>query len=364
MLKDWVPSASSTFVRNPNYWGKNPVGPGKGDQLPYADGVKRLVIPDSSTFIAGVRTGRLDMVSGLEYDDFNQLSTTAPKMQSLEYLGDGFANAYAVQFNLADKTKPWADVRVRQALMMATDYDSIINGYFKGKAEKDTVLVNKNFVGKGYQPLSTMAQSVQDLYKYNPDKAKQLLKDAGFPNGFKADVLVPSVPQARVDEATILKDMWSKVGVDLSIKPTDSTSLTTIVTRTFAWTDMFYGTFSGGTVGDFGLSLYTYFGYYRGDTRPQFASRTDPAGTPDPVIEKAFATTQENIYVNWPGAYKAVEEIRPYLIGQAFKVPFPQPINYSMWWPWMKNTFGQGPGAPFFLKYYWVDQNLKQSMGF
>jgi peptide/nickel transport system substrate-binding protein len=363
ILEDWVPGSSVSLRRNPNYWGVNPAGPGKGDKLPYADKLKRLIIPDTSTFFAAVRTGKMDMSGAIVYDEYTELKRTAPQLEFVEYLGDGFANAHAVNFNLADKNKPWADKRVRQALMMAIDYDSIISGYFKGKAEKDTVLVNKNFTGKGYQPLSTMAQSVQDLYKYNPDKAKQLLKDAGFPNGFKAEILVPSVPDAIVDQGSIIKDMWSKVGVDVTIKPTDGAALTTIVTRTFAWPDMFYGTFSGGTVASFGFSLYTYFGYYRGDIRPQFASRTDPGGTPDPIIEKAFDTTQKNIYVNWPAAYKAVEEIRPYLIENAFRVPFPQPLNYQMWWPWMKNTYGAGPVA-YYLKYYWVDQDLKRSLGY
>jgi peptide/nickel transport system substrate-binding protein len=342
----------------------NPVGPGKGDQLPYADKVKRLVIPDTSTFYAAIRTGKLDMTAlgGVNVDDFEELRRSAPDLEYLEYLGDGFGNAHAVNFNLADKNKPWADKRVRQALMMAIDYDSIINGYFKGKAEKDTVLVNRNFEGKGYKPLSTMAQSVQDLYKYNPDKAKQLLTEAGYPNGFKAELLVPSVPDSIVDQASIIKDMWGNVGVDLNIKPTENASLVTIVTRSFTWPDMFYGSNSGGQVGSFGFSLYTYFGYYRGDNRPQFASRTDPNGTPDPVIEKAFATTQENIYTNWPAAYKAVEDIRPYLIENAFRVPFPQPLSYSMWQPWLKNTYGAGP-AGYYLKYYWVDQDLKASLG-
>lgn len=362
ILEDWVPASSVSFRRNDNYWGVNPAGPGKGDRLPYADRVKRLIIPDASTFYAAVRTGKMDMSGPVTYDDFEELRRTAPELEFLEYLGDGFANAHAVNFRLDDTAKPWADKRVRQALMMATDYDAIINGYFQGKAEKDTVLVNKNFAGKGYKPVSSMAQSVQDLYKYNPDKAKQLLTDAGYPNGFKAELLVPSVPDSIVDQASILKEMWGKVGVTLDIKPTENAALTTRVTRTFDWPDMFFGTFSGGTVASFGFSLYTYFGYYRGDNRPQFASRTDSGGKPDPTIEAAFAKTQENIYVNWPEAYKAVEDIRPYLIENAFRVPFPQPFNYQMWWPWMKNTYGAGPTA-YYLKYYSVDQDLKASMG-
>jgi peptide/nickel transport system substrate-binding protein len=367
ILEDWVTSTSIAYRRNPNYWGINPVGPGKGDQLPYADKVKWLIIPDNSTAQAAVRTGKLDFYGPTDYNGFEEMMRTAPDMKYLEYLGDGFANAHAVNFNLSDPTKPWARTpdgkKVRQALMMAMDYNSIINDYFKGKAEKDTVLVNRNFEGVGYQPLSTMSDSVQELYIYNPEKSRQLLAEAGYPNGFKAELLVPSVPTEIVDQASIIKDMWSKVGVDVNIVPTEGGALTAMVTRSFAWNDMFFGTFSGGTVGSFGFSLYTYFGYYRGDNRLQFASRTDPQGTPDPIIEAAFTKTQDNIYVNWPEAYKAVEEIRPYLIENAFRVPFPQPYSYNMWWPWVKNTFGQGAYGPF-LKYYWVDQALKRSMGY
>ena len=157
--------------------------------------------------------------------------------------------------------------------------------------------------------------------------------------------------------------MWAEIGVDLDIVPIEGSMLIPMVTRSFEWDNMFYGTFAGGTVGSFGFSLYTYLGYYRGDNRPQFASRTDPDGTPDPVIEAAFTTMMENIYVNWPAAYEAVAGIKPYLIENAFKIPFPQPFSYGFWWPWMKNTFGQGPTA-YFLKYYWVDQELKQEMGY
>jgi len=367
ILDDWVKGTSITFRRNPNYWGINPVGPGKGDQLPYIDKVVRLIIPDTSTALAALRTGQLDFYGPTTSDTFEELRGSAPDLEYLEYLGDGFGNAHAVNFNLADPTKPWARTpegkKVRQALMLAIDYDSIIDDYFNGKAEKDTVLVNRNFEGVGYKPLSTMSNSVQELYSYNPEKARQLLTEAGFPDGFRAEVLVPTVPTDMADQASIIKDMWSKVNVTLDINPTEGAALTAMVTRSFEWNDMFYGTFSGGTVGSFGFSLYTYFGYYRGDNRPQFASRTDPNGEPDPIIEAAFTKTQDNIYVNWPAAYKAVEEIRPYLIENAFKVPFPQPYTYNLWWPWVKNTYGQGAVA-YFLKYYWIDQALKTEMGY
>jgi peptide/nickel transport system substrate-binding protein len=367
IMEDWVPATSISYRRNPNYWGINPVGPGKGDQLPYADSVKRLIIPDASTALASLRTGKIDMYGPATYDVYEELRGSAPDLDYLEYLGSGFGEAHAFNLRLDDPTKPWAlnenGKKVRQALMMAIDYDTIVNDYFTGKADKDTVLVNRNFEGVGYVPLSSMSESVQQLYSYNPEKAKQLLAEAGFPDGFKTDVIVPGAPVERSEEVAIIKNMWAEIGVDLEIVPIEASMIAPLVTRSFEWDDMFYGTFQGGTVGSFGFSLYTYLGYYRGDNRPQFASRTDPEGTPDPFIEENFATMMENIYVNWPAAYKEVENLRPYLIENAFKIPFPQPFSYTFWWPWMKNTHGQGQ-AGFFMKYYWVDQDLKQEMGY
>ena len=64
VLTDFVSNSSATFVRNPNYWEKNPVGPGKGDQLPYVDGVKLLIIPDVATLLSAFRTGKVDFMDG------------------------------------------------------------------------------------------------------------------------------------------------------------------------------------------------------------------------------------------------------------------------------------------------------------
>jgi peptide/nickel transport system substrate-binding protein len=142
ILEDWVTATSVSFRRNPNYWGVNPVGPGKGDQLPYADKLKRLIIPDTSTGLAALRTGRLDLWGAATYDIAEELWRSAPDLEYREYLGTGFAEAHAFNFRLDDPTKPWAlnenGKKVRQALMLAIDYDTIVNDYFNGKATMDT----------------------------------------------------------------------------------------------------------------------------------------------------------------------------------------------------------------------------------
>ena len=58
-----------TLVKNDKYWATDPVGPGKGNRLPYIDGMKYLIIPDTSTRRAALRTGKIDQMPSVTVDD-------------------------------------------------------------------------------------------------------------------------------------------------------------------------------------------------------------------------------------------------------------------------------------------------------
>ena len=72
MLTDWIPGSEAVYVRNPNYWMKDPIGPGKGNQLPYLDGVSIVILPDASTQQAALRTAKIDQISGYNIEDDSQ----------------------------------------------------------------------------------------------------------------------------------------------------------------------------------------------------------------------------------------------------------------------------------------------------
>ena len=177
ILLDFVPGSSLTFKKNPNYWGTDPVGPGKGNPLPYVDTYKQLVIPDLSTRLAGLRTAKIDFMSDIVLDDADSLIKANPDMKYVTYLSN---NPWVIGMRRDKSDNPLSSVKVRQALMLATDFNAFKNDLFKGQGDIDVYPVNKQ-VASLYQPLSEMPQAVQDLFKYNPDKAKQLLEGRRLP---------------------------------------------------------------------------------------------------------------------------------------------------------------------------------------
>jgi len=70
-----------------------------------------------------------------------------------------------------------------------------------------------------YTPLEELPESTRELYEYHPDKAKELLAEAGYPDGFQTEVLCTA---SWVDLFSIYKDYWAKIGVDLTIKVAES----------------------------------------------------------------------------------------------------------------------------------------------
>lgn len=363
MLTDYVPGSQLVYTKNPDYWEKDPVGPGKGNQLPYIDTARELLIPDLSTTLAALRTGKLDLLSAVLSEDGRNLIRTNPQLQHVTYLAAG-SDYFAMRQDKKDK--PYNNIKVRQALTLATDFEAIKRDFYKGEAEIDVFPVNVNFKRVGaYTPLSEMPQSIRDLYAYNPDKAKQLLAEAGYPNGFKATVIVSSGGSSSggsaVDEVAIFKDMWRKVGIDVVLDVKEVTLFNTIVS-TRNYDDMLYRPMTGG------FPTMFYFSPIRGTSVNNPSYINEPPGA-DPVIESTFQAMEKVNMINMPEFFRLFKELRPHLLESAYQIVRPLPYTYNFWWPWLKNYYGAATSASGvanvqFIRYHWIDKDLKKSMGY
>jgi peptide/nickel transport system substrate-binding protein len=346
MISDFVPGSSVTLLKNPKYWMTDPVGPGKGNQLPYADSVKMLIVPDLSTRYAAVRTGKADYVTGVEPEDAKSLLQTTPQLKSVKYLP---GTPYVVGMRTDKQDLPFKDKRVRQALMMATDFESIKKDLYAGDAEIQIWPISKEFTD-AFVSVSQMPQTVQDLYKYSPDKAKALLKDAGYPNGFKTAMIIPA---AGSDRAETLKAMWAKVGVDVEIQLRETAV---------------YNSMAAGRTHEQMLlrTIFAIYPSYLNFTAHRGASFNNPSYVNDPpgsdkTIEDAYQAVQKNVLVNMPGVWDPYRKMLPYLLEQAPVIPWPSPRNTALWWPWLKNYHGEA--GLNWLQFYWVDQDVKRQLG-
>lgn len=347
MLTDLVPASLVTMPRNPNYFMKDPVGPGKGQQLPYVDGVKILVIPDTSTRLAAFRTGKLDM-NIVDWTDVAQMAKAMPQLLSRKSNSTG-QNTIAMRQDKADK--PFRDIRVRRALTMAIDYDTLVTTLTGGTAPK------LGFPGYDAQYPETWVSfdeapaSVKEIFTYNPEKAKQLLKDAGYPNGFKTTVLLPSTASA-IDNMSILKGMWAKIGVDLTLDARQQAVFDSL-RNTRTYDDMINYGGAGGIRG----------------TRFRGEGLVNQSYVDDPVVNAASDKVNA-LFLSKPADAMAIyKDLLKYAYDQAWTISYPTAgPTTTFWWPWLKNFWGDttigyfnGPNG---FQYSWIDRALKKSMGY
>ncbi len=348
MLDDYVANSSITLIKNPNFWNKNPLGAGKGDSLPYVDGVKMLFLPDISSRLAALRTGKVDMLDAVVGDDAVSLKQTTPNLKSAQFLPGG---AMVIGMRIDKPDLPYKDIRVRQALMMALDYKGIAEVVYGGDAEILAYPINKSFK-RAYVPMAELPASVQELFGNNPEKAKQLLSEAGYPDGFKCSV-VCSNDTTTVDVMSTFQAMWGDIGVDLTIDLKEFAVYNGISFGKKA-EDMIYSTCYGI------FPSYLNMGNFTGVGLANQSRINNPFGS-ETVISDIYTREQAIVLQDPAGADKIIhDELIPYVLEQAYYIPSPVAYQYQFWWPWVKNYYGAS--NPLFFQYFWVDQSMRKSM--
>jgi len=208
IITDYMDSTSITYTRNPNYWGYDERFP--ENQVPYADTLKVTNIPDISTSLAALRTGKVDLVTQLNWKMGQNLKKTNPELEIAAVPSSGAGLQFRVD------TAPFDDIRVRKALQLSIDRATIAKSLFGGTVEGIPIgMVNPALMEYCYQ-YKDWPQELKDEYSYNPGKAKELLTEAGYPNGFTTNVVTPNSDTLELVQA--FKAYLLEIGVDMEIK--------------------------------------------------------------------------------------------------------------------------------------------------
>ncbi|MDP3880044.1 MAG: ABC transporter substrate-binding protein [Dehalococcoidales bacterium] len=349
MITDYLPGSAATFIRNPNYWGKHPLFP--EDTMPYIDGVKFLIIPDLSTRMAALRTAKIDHSGGgkspVPLEQAEPLLRTTP----IEAMPIIIRSPEALRFKVNDPALPSYDVRVRQAIALAIDQPTIMQDMYGGRSTLPNypIMPNLEYMGM-HTSLEELPASVRELFEYHPDKAKQLLTEAGYPNGLKIEVVTMA---PYVDNLSVLKDQLSKVGVELVIDVKERGVFLSL-TQARNQNNAAFTTVTS-------ISPFA-FQYFAPDDLPNIN------GINDPVANEAWEKFKPLAISDRPAAEAILKPFFAYALEQAWNIEFPAPHSFYMWWPWVKLhngdvSLGRSTNHHF-IQYIWIDQELKKSMGY
>ena len=189
---EWVHGDHLTMVRNDDYWG------GK----PYLDQIIVKTVKEDSARVMMLQSGDAQLIVRIPSEDIPRLEKDSNlKLDSTETL-----RTLYLQINCAKK--PFTDVRIRQAIAHAIDKESIVKNIYQGRA-----LVAQNIVA----PLTTGYVPIKGL-SYDPERAKKLLAEAGYPNGLKAKFWSPQGRYPKDFEmAQAIQQQLKKAGIDCTL---------------------------------------------------------------------------------------------------------------------------------------------------
>ncbi len=194
VLELWEPGDEIVLVRNDDYWG----------DLPNLESVTFQIVPEESTRLAMVERGDAHIAEILQPANMGR-AEGSPAM-NLE-LYESLSLTY-VSFNT--QKEPFDDVRVRQAITMAIDKESIIEGIVEGAGVPAVGPINELVFG-AHPDLADLELA------YDPDRAAELLADAGYPDGFETTVWTNDNP-TRIAIAEVMQHNLAEVGIDVSIE--------------------------------------------------------------------------------------------------------------------------------------------------
>ena len=352
MLTEWVENSSMTYSKNPDYWGFDEKYP--ENRLPYIDRINRLIMPDKATQLAALRSGKLDYIgqSGGGQVQATQVETLQRTNPEIAVYPWAFRSETSLAFNMRQPS-PFQDIRVRKAMQMAIDLETINNTYFGGFGMTKPQGIIGDAMKGFFVPFEEWPEETKKVFTYDPEGAEALLDEAGYPRGadgirFKA--VNNPLPGWDMGYQEIAVEYWAAIGVDVEIRTHEGTQLNGLITD---------GTYEGMTFMDLGndtpqniLLARLLIGAVWGRTGHQ-----DPVMDARAKAAMAAPTLEEQ--------QRLTAEADMYMIEQHWYIWGPKVPQFEAVQPWVIGFNGEIYGhthAPF--ERLWIDSALKREMGF
>ena len=354
-LTDWVEGSALILKKNPDYWGYDEKYP--ENRLPYVDGLEMLVMPELATRMAALRSGKIDGLAAFlgwsqikSMDQVDSLKKTNP-----ELVIEPFSFRSMSSFAPNSSRPPFDDVRVRHALQMALDLDTINAAYWKGYADTTP----QGYLGAGIvgyvTPFADWPEEVKGYYTYDPERAEALLDEAGYPrgaNGIRFETVYGHLDRGDfdLDYFQIVMEYLRAVGIDIEVRKLPVAD---------------WGSYVRDSRGE-GLFLNVHNTDYITGLNSFYSTGYNPSNVNDSTYDaildafRAATTTEEQQRLAKDAVMRVAE--------QHWTIAGPRVPSFMVTQPWLVGysgevELGEMDRAIIFSR-LWIDSALKKEMGF
>lgn len=284
VVDSWVKGSSISFTKNDQYW---------DESGPLLDAVEFRFVTDDNTRTLALRSGDVQMVDVVPWSQIEALQSDK------KIAIDEFTIPSWILLSMNNQRGPFADQHVRQALSLAIDRGGVNEKIYFGMGEEPNSILPRVRYDASNEEVAPTA--------FDVEKAKKLIAQSGYPDGFTATLEYPSGNAAFDSLAAILQASWAELGVEVELLPEDQATLSK--------------NFTGGT---YDLMLPYSFAASDVPVPDEFAEFYGVAGSTngfftwwnDPKIESAIldytgTTSDEERAKKWPVIQEAMLEQQP-----------------------------------------------------
>ncbi|WP_409348149.1 glutathione ABC transporter substrate-binding protein [Paenibacillus gyeongsangnamensis] len=296
-FKEWVQGDRLVVDKNPDY---------RQQGIPKVDSVTFKPVPENGSRIAMLKTGEADFIYPMPTEQVAQV-----KGQS-DIVVDTIDSTIVRYITLNTMKKPFDDVKVRQAINYAIDKNAYVKVVKSGLGAKlDSTMSSK-----------TQYYSKQTGYDYDVNKAKQLLADAGYPNGFQAEIWGENDSET-MKGMQFIQQQLALVGIKLDVKSMEGATLSDQInaakTPQEAKIQMWNVSWSpssndadGATRGLFSSTMFPPAGsntaYYKNDNVDKWIEDANKA-IDSAQAKSIYADIQKAIWADAPWAFLGVDQV-------------------------------------------------------
>ncbi|GAI16196.1 unnamed protein product, partial [marine sediment metagenome] len=334
----------AAYKPNPNWWDKEKIINGKKYDTPFVDELIFPIILDKSTQIAAIRTAKVDLAHTVDLKHKDTLASTCPDLKLEKYLA---GSVYLVVFR--STSGPLVDKDLRRALMIGTDLETIVRINLT-EGDVHCLPWNAGLSPVVYTPIEDLPPSTKELFTYDPAKAKQMITDAGYPDGLTLKLDYSATRFGAAELASLLEDMWSKIGVTAILQPHEHAIKQAMGTE---------GTYENALISHSGVvsrvSRLTSF-----MVMPWTLYHDDEYYID--LVSEAGAEMDE------AKRNAMIKELGIYVVDNVSHMPLGNPYLLCCTWPWVKNYYREIDCA--YVNYsaitplIWIDQALKAELGY